>query len=323
MRLRFSVLSLLLIIGSANQSMAQCYTPAGVWGKNGNPETPFYDPREIAVGAGGQVYVLQENSIDEFTNAGAFVKSWVIDPTQPEGSSVTGRFETDAAGNIYVITTSRAVFKFDAAGEPSGIFEWPPIDGLLGISNIAVDGAGKVFLLAHTSTAKFIVMYTAEGDYIGKFGHPTPDNFTLQVVEMVIDSGGNLNVLSRHGTQNALFVFNTNGALVHTFMVPGCAVTNYIVGGVSIDPLAGYYAYRHSGTRGDVCALKFDSSGQLLCSWALELTGAAGDVPRDTAVDASGNVFVLEGNGLVYKYVMAPEPVVPVTWSTVKALLHR
>lgn len=163
---------------SASASATKAITGAEVWGSKGTDAGQFQNPKGVAVGPDGSVYVLDSgnNRVQKFSDNGRFITSW------GETGQAEGQFNepwgiaVDRAGNVYVGDTwNHRIQKFDADGNflaswggfanGSGSAEKGKFYGPRGI---AVDQAGYVYV-ADTGNHR-IQKFDANGNLVAITG---------------------------------------------------------------------------------------------------------------------------------------------------------
>ncbi|MBZ0270213.1 SMP-30/gluconolactonase/LRE family protein, partial [bacterium] len=155
------------------------------WGTVGSGPGQFSDPRGIAVGPGGEVYVsdVSLHRVEKFDASGTFLLEWGT-PGGGDGQfNAPWGLATDAAGDVYVADRSNSrVQKFDADG--NFLTKW----GSSGTANgefsnpyaVSVDANGDVFVLEYTNprvqkfdnVGSFLTIWGSSGSGDGQFVTP-------------------------------------------------------------------------------------------------------------------------------------------------------
>ena len=209
------------------------------------------DSRDVAVGAGGVVYVATGNEVQRFAPDGTLLSKWGgAGSGDGQLGSVYG-LDTSPSGNVYVADTySNRIQVFSAEG--AFITKW----GSYGKGDrqfvfpygIATDAAGNVYV-ADTANAR-IQKFTASGAFLGSWGGPGrgPGRF-FTPLSVATDAAGFVYVADRGEPYPA-----ESGARIQKFTANGEFVTEW--GDIPPRPLA---RPRLSSTVGKRTAKRFAS----------------------------------------------------------------
>jgi sugar lactone lactonase YvrE len=185
--------TLVAVVGAlaVSASTADAATLLTQWGTPGRANGQFTNPNDLAVGAGGQVYVADTDNhrIQRFTADGAYVGQWGTFGGQAGQFSSPSGIAIDSGGNVYVADRGNSrVQKFSAdgtfqrmwgygvstGGQTFEICTTPPCraglpgtgPGQLGTPHgLAVDPNGNVYVTDFFDNQ--IERFTSDGSYSG------------------------------------------------------------------------------------------------------------------------------------------------------------
>jgi DNA-binding beta-propeller fold protein YncE len=285
------------------------------WGSSGTADGQFCQPRGIAVGPSGHVYVADYTScsrVQEFSTTGAFVRKW--------GSfgSGLGKFEgpediaIDPPGNVYVVDSGQArIQKFTSDGlfltswgsygSGDGEFIHP-----LGIS---VAPGGNVYVLEWDNHR--VQVFSPTGAYLFKWGAAGSGPGQFQIpIGIAIDAAGFVYVSDTGASTQRIQKFTSGGALVTSWNVCGPQ-------GVEVDASGRVYVAQEGCV--DQVGV-YDGNGVHLMDW-----GSTGSGPGEfkgaisVAVAGDGSIFVSEAQNIrIQKFGALPTPVAQSSWGQVK-----
>jgi DNA-binding beta-propeller fold protein YncE len=258
------------------------------WGESGTSEGQFFDQAGVAVDSAGNFYVADalNQRIQKFNSAGTFLLMWGWGVQ--DGSSV---FQTCASGCQAGIN-----------GTGDGQFDQP--------WGVAVDNSGNIYVAdlnnhrvqKFDSSINFVTKWGIQGGNPGQLFYPT---------SVAIDSDGDVYVTDG---QRRVQKFNSLGTFLYQWGSPGTGEGQFnVVSGVAIDAAGDVYVSDWDNHR----IQKFDNLGNFLFMWGWGVEdgsstfqtctsgcqeGLAGagdgqfDRAADVAVDAAGNVYVIDQN---------------------------
>jgi DNA-binding beta-propeller fold protein YncE len=287
-------------VADYNNNRIQKFSGAGVaaqeapgvfllkWGSSGTGNGQFQYPVGVATDAAGNVYVVDDDNhrIQKFTSTGSYASQWGSFGSGNGQFSYPFGVATDAAGNVYVTDTSNHriqkfsstgayVLQWGSNGTGSGQFNQP--------TGVAVDAAGNVYVTdtfnhrvqKFTSTGAYLTEWASFGSGAGQLAYPWG---------IATDAFGNVYVGDRGNFR--IVKFTSTGTFVTQWNAADVA-------GVATDALGTVFAV---GRDYNVIQ-EFTSNGTLLAQWG-SLGSGDGQVqyPRGIATDASGNLYVADGN---------------------------
>jgi uncharacterized protein (TIGR03663 family) len=193
--------------------------PEAVWGTAGSGPGQFNEPRGLAIGQDGSVYVVdsKNNRLQKFSADGQHLHSWGREGSDPGDFKDPCGVAVGPDGNIYVADTwNHRIQKFD----PQGTFleQWHAEPGFWGPRGIVVAPDGRVF--ATDTGNKRVVSFSAEGKQLQAWGKEgsKPGEF-IEPVGLAVDSAGRLAVADT-GNRRLQF-FDLEGKYVEDWRVFG------------------------------------------------------------------------------------------------------
>jgi streptogramin lyase len=175
-----TITALLAMAPGAGASLSVVTT----WGGSGTGPGQFSVPLGVAVDAGGNVYVVDENNdrVEKFDSNGRFLLQFGSPGSGPGQFNGPGHVALDPQGNVIVSDEGGyRVEKFSPAGTfllQYGRFGKAPGQFGGNTRGVAADGAGNVYV-AYDGQPGQIVKFTAAGSYVTSWpaqapGAPTP-----------------------------------------------------------------------------------------------------------------------------------------------------
>ncbi len=279
-------------------------------GMAGSGDGQFSDPKDLAVDAQGQVYVLdtRNHRVQVFGADGQFLRAWGSQGTGARQFQEPWGIAVDQAGNVYVADTwNHRIQKFDNQGQ--FLLQWGTFGdsggGLgapelfYGPRDVAVDTDGNV-LVSDTGN-KRMAKYTADGEFITEWGGA--GSLAGQVREpcgLAVDAAGNVYVADVWNQRVQKFdPFGLNS--VAQWPVVGWESEMPVNKPyIAVDGQGGVYITAPEYHR----VVKFDSAGKVVAVWGFYGSDAGSlNTPSGIAVDGAGYVYVADsGNNRVVKY---------------------
>ena len=251
--MRRSVISIGLLIGALVLAppASGVATLVTQWGGTGTGNGQFSSAEDVAIGAGGQVYVADPGSgngrISRFTSDGAFLSTWGGAGTGASQFASPNGVATDTAGNVYVTDLGNArVQKFSADGTFQLMWGWNVDTGgsagfeictaqtlpcFIGTSGsgagqffnpvgVAVDGANNVYVsefAGQQRVQKFTSTGAPTGVSWGSVG--TADGQFNRPIGLAVDGFGDVYVADRDNAR--IQKFNSSGVFITKWGTPG------------------------------------------------------------------------------------------------------
>lgn len=271
------------------------------WGSVGSGSGQFITPRGIAVDAGGNVYVADQNTrVQKFDSSGTFILQFGIPGDVPGGFVTPNKVATDSSGNVYVTDNfTNRISKFNSSG--TFLATWGG-----GSGGIAIDSSNNVYasdpvnhrIQKFSSTGTLLLSWGTAGSGDGQMSGP---------LDVAVDASGDV------------YVDDTGNGRVQKFSPTGTFITKWGSAGSGVGQFNGSLGIGvdSSGTvyvadTGNDRIQKFDSNGTFLeaCGSSGSADGEFGG-PADVAADSTGNFYVVEvGNERVQKFgTAAADPV--------------
>ena len=276
------------------------YALVAAWGDSGSADGQFRNPRSVATGASGNVYVVDAGNsrIQEFTSTGVYLSQW------GGGGSSNGQFNSprhlavDTTGNVYVADTgNHRIQKFSgdgtylaqwgSQGSRNGQFQFPggvaTHDG-----NVYVTDTGNHRIQTFSSTGVYLSQWGTSGSANGQFQAPqgvaVDDSGNVYVADSDDDAGG-----YHHRIQK----FTSTGTYLTGWGGYGHGDGQlYSPDGVALDASGNVFVTDLYNWR----IQKFTRMGTYLTQWSTGRDARGVGAPGGIAVDAFGNVYVAEWN---------------------------
>jgi uncharacterized protein (TIGR03663 family) len=291
---------------------------AGTWGEFGVGPGQFNHPRGVAVGPGGEVYVVDSDNhrVQVFDAGGVLLRQWGSQcnlateqgcaDLDGDGPMVygDGQFQEPWGiavaedGRVYVADTwNHRVQVFDSNG--TFLNKWGAYGQtsdeswlLYGPRDIAVDGQGRVFV---TDTGnKRIMVYDRDGNYLAQWGSEgiTPGSFS-EPVGIDVDAEGNIYVADTWNQR--IQVFGSDFAYLYEWPVDawyGQSVVNKPY--LAVDDAGRVYVTDPEG----YLVIVFDREGELLATFGrYGFDEGSVTLPTGVDVDAEGYIYVTDTDG--------------------------
>ncbi len=280
---------------------------ARVLGNEGTGSGQFEYPRNVALDAQGNLYVVDsENArIVKFDATGKFLLTWGgkspdNSPAPPPGAfSQPWGIGVDKNGNVYVADTwNHRIQKFDSNGkfitmwgtngDTRGVAQTQPTQ-FYGPRAIAVDPQGNVYV---TDTGnKRVTKFSPNGEPLGQFGGVGSDNGQFQEpVGLAIDNQGNVYVADTWNQRIQKFDSNFNYVAqwpVQAWDTQTVVNKPYI----AVDASGNVFVTDPEGSR----IIELSPEGKLVKVWGTRGNDLSTfNLPTGLAFDAQGNLYVAD-----------------------------
>jgi DNA-binding beta-propeller fold protein YncE len=290
-------------------------TAAQSWGAQGSGNGQFQNPRNVAVGPDGSVYVADSGNhrIQKFDAAGNHLLTWGSQGAGPGQFQEPWGLAVDGQGRVYVADTwNHRVQVFDAEGtflnqwgshaqvsglgsDTAGLF-WGPRD-------VAIDAQGRV-LITDTGN-KRVQVFTPQGDFVDMFGGFGTDPGQLnEPVGVAV------------GPQGRIYVADTWNQRVQLFDADLTYAAEWEIDGwwgesvvnkpyLTVDGVGRVYVSDPEGYR----VLVFTGEGEPVAVFGqIGADDSSFNLPTGMAADAAGNLYVADAdNHRVMKFApLAP-----------------
>ncbi|MGE0127945.1 MAG: SBBP repeat-containing protein [Blastocatellales bacterium] len=241
---------------------------------------------------------------------------WVANYSGPGGSNdKIEAIAVDDAGNVYVTgeseasdeTTSCVTIKYNSNGSEQWVARYSGPGGNSSAKDIALDNKGNVYVTGKSKSSGFLptgdyvtIKYDANGNeqWVARF---SSRSFLLnEAWAIAVDAAGAVYVTGGGWGEDTSLDYTTikyspdgKEQWVARYNGPGNGVD--IATSIAVDGSSNVYVTGFStgaSSSSDFATIKYDSSG--VEQWARRFNGVknAGDIAKDLAVDASGNVYV-------------------------------
>lgn len=255
--------------------------PALQFGQEGTGDGFLDDPRGVAIGPEGEIYVSDYGNgrVQRFSATGNFERRWVLPEEDP--LPIRG-LAADRRGRVYVVQNRETTVYDGASGELIGRLEGS-YDELL------ILGDGGMLAIEDAD----IVRLDAEGREVGRLVDPIGNLADADGApgDIAADGLGTIYVLESSGEY--VYIFAPDGAYRDRFSVPD---PNGFTG-LALDGQGRIYV----GTFWNKIQV-FDKDGRPLDQ--IDLAGS----PRDLMFDTANNLYVVTSEPGVLKFSIAPAP---------------
>lgn len=264
------------------------YLAADRWGRHGSGAGRLNNPRALAFGADGAVYILDEqNSRVMRTWDGKLSVFYEGDLHFPTALAV------DAAGQVYVLEGFGSVQVISPAGTPAVTFStdscgsWERqylVDIALGVdASLLVADVGNQRVMKLTLNGSCLMTWGRDGKRPGDFGYPSG---------IAVDNQGNIHVLDLELLRVQKFTFD--GRLLEVRGQEGGGEEElYGANDLAIDAEGNIYLVDSLLHR----VQKFDSNFRFITSWPTSDGLPAGEYDHDSiVVGPDGRVYVTVSN---------------------------
>ncbi|WP_187261998.1 DUF7619 domain-containing protein [Pontibacter beigongshangensis] len=299
MRTGLLLFFLCLAYVSAIFAQTSNYTPAYIVGKS------LLYPQDIVMGQDGLLYVADGHSTRVFDTSGNFKKEYYTKENIRDPRS-DFRVSRDKDGNVYLITEPKGTIqKLSPSGEiilTIDTHDEVPYTP----KGIVVDNDGNIFI-AYSRKHK-IQKFSPQGTLILEFGELGHQQGQFSVpTDLALDANGNLYVTDTGNKR--IQVFNKEGKFIK--QIGGQeSFPDLIPSDVAVDAQGNVYVTDVAAYR----VLVFDSNNRLVRSFGTEgwgdgqfMTGHFMEARLTIAVDATGNIFVGEGDEALRIQKFSPE----------------
>ena len=278
---------------SASGQVQWVYAPGGT--------QALVQPSDVKVTPDGSVYVLNSNyTAVKLNAAGQLLSTFSLSFSGSTALGQTIGLEIDAAGNLYVASSRlNAVQRYNAQGTYMGPFGTGSGSFNGTHAALGLDGTGNVYVLDASDrdqSISTIRKLSTSGALLQKWG-----NELVFGGRMRQDEAGNIYYLDQN--QPRIVKMNPAGQQIATIGGPGQADGQFgVLTSFAVDVQGNVYGLE--GLSFPPRVQKFDPQGRFISKVPLPnpQTNSNGYMPSDLAVDAGGNLFVLDYWSAVRKY---------------------
>ncbi|WP_165822090.1 DUF7619 domain-containing protein [Hymenobacter edaphi] len=266
--------------------------------------TTASQPTDVKVGADGNVYVLCKGyQAVKLSPGGQLLATFSLRYTGSITYDETNTLALDAAGNLYVTSTRMsAVQKYSAQGAHLGAFGAGTGSYIGQRPAQTFDAAGNLYVTDGTNqnpSYSTIRVLSPAGTLVRKWG-----NDRLFGQRMRMDEAGNVYYIDYDYAQPRITKLNAAGQPVATIgggLGTGDGQFGYLTS-FAVDVRGNIITMENNGYTFPMRVQKFDAQGRFLSKFTVPAQVFNSYQPSDVAVDAAGNVYVLDFYGFVRKY---------------------
>jgi DNA-binding beta-propeller fold protein YncE len=275
-----------------------------MWGSNGTADGQFVNPRNLAVGPDGSIYVADTGNhrIQVFDKEGNFLLKWGSEGTEPGQLSEPWGIAIAQDGTVYVTDTwNHRVQAYSSTGEflrTFGTFanvqEGDPQaepGKFWGPRGIAVDREGNLYV---TDTGnKRVEKFTSDGEFLQAWGGGgiIPGAFE-EPVGIAIDRDGNIYVADTWNRRVQKFDANFN-PVAQWDVVAWDSESVVNKPSLAVDAEGRVFISDPEGYR----IIVYDNKGQVLGTWGqYGQDPASFALPNGLAFDSQGNLLVADAD---------------------------
>ena len=223
----------------------------------------------------------------------------------------------DPAGDIFTVDGLQSVFA--TSGASAHLWTYTVLDETeyeLTLAAIAVNGAGKAYVLVneHTAVTGYDRVVICSGNGTGSTGGDGGWTVGGAGSGIALTGGGICYV--GDGQHDQIQVYAANGTLLNLWGSHGSGPGQFNgLAGLAVDGAGNVYAVDYGNKRVEI----FNSAGAYVAEFGGAGSGpGALSNPQAVAVDPDGNVYVGDSNRIV-KFGALTVPVHPMSWGAVKA----
>jgi sugar lactone lactonase YvrE len=278
---------------SASGQVQWVYAPGGT--------QALVQPSDVKLAPDGSVYVLNNNyTAVRLSATGQLLSTFSLRFPGSSTFDQTVGLEIDAAGTLYMVSSRlTAVQRYTAQGSYLGSFGAGSGSFNGTHAALGLDGTGNVYVLDavdRDQSISTIRKLSPTGTLLAKWG-----NESVFGSRMRQDEAGNIYYIDQ--AQPRIVKINPAGQQIATFGGPGTADGQFgVLSSFAVDPQGNVYGLE--GLSFPPRVQKFDPQGRFISKVLLPdpRTNSNGYMPSDLAVDAGGNLFVLDYWSAVRKY---------------------
>ncbi len=261
---------------------------ASEFGTEGSGDGQFKEPFDVAVGASGDIFVLDSGNdrVEKFNEAGEYLGQFGEEGSGDGQLSSPNALAVDSKGNVFVLDTiDERIEEFDEEGGFVRTIE----DGLRTAEGIAVDRHGRVWVSA--TSEEDLAVFGEHGEHLKDVGShgSEPGEFGGEVEGLTVDATGHVWVADSSGRVEEFD--EETGEYLSQFGSPGAGV-GQISGPYRIAVDGGHvFVSEWSNSR----VQEFDEEGGFIAQ--LGVPGeAAGDLgfPVGLAVDQAHDLLIAD-----------------------------
>lgn len=291
------------------------FTFLAQWGQLGTGDGQFMYPSSLAVGEGGDIFVMDEGNarVQRFTSLGTYVTQWAIDG-RSIAASMNGDLLVVSGWRIKKVSSTGTLLQEWGTDAGPGALDYP--------TSVAVGVSGDIYV-ADTGHQR-IAIFSANGDFLGQCGGygDGDGQFWFGPKGVAVGPDGTVYAGEVSGLgegANRIQRFSSTGSYLGQWGARGSGPSEFMGElGLTVSPAGRVFVVESGNHR----VQAFSANGDYLLQWGSEGLGPSQfRSPSAAACDRAGNVYVVDrANCRIQKFGPLPTLAKSSTWGRLKTL---